>query len=358
MIPYGRQTIGEDDVAAVTAAVRGDWLTQGPAVGRFEEALAERTGAPHAVAFANGTAALHGAVAAAGIGPGDVVVTSALSFVASAACARYVGATPAFADIDPTSLNLDPSLVPEGASAAVVVHFAGLPATMPEGATRPPVVIEDAAHALGAETPDGPVGNCARSEMCAFSFHPVKAITTGEGGAVTTRSADLAERLRRFRNHGMVRRPECGGWYYEIAELGFNYRMTDLQAALGISQLAKLEEFVERRNQLAERYRALLADLPVVLPPTAAAGYRHAYHLFAVRVAGRRRVYERMREAGIGVQVHYVPIHHHPFYADLAPASGLAATDAAYEGLLSLPLYPGLDESQQDRVVDVLQASL
>ena len=358
MIPYGRQTIGEDDVTAVADAVRGDWLTQGPTVRRFEEALAAATGAPHVVAFANGTAALHGAVAAAGVRPGDVVVTSALSFVASAACARYVGATPAFADIDPATLNLDPAQVAEGASAVVVVHFAGLPAPLPTGSRRPPVVIEDAAHALGASTPDGPVGSCARSDMCVFSFHPVKAITTGEGGAVTTGSAELAERLRRFRNHGIVHRPERGGWYYEIAELGFNYRMTDLQAALGISQLAKLGRFVERRNQLAERYHRLLADLPVELPPAAPPGHRHAYHLFPVQVSNRRAVYERMRNAGIGVQVHYVPIHRHPLYADLAPAEGLPATDAAYERLLSIPLYPALEESQQDRVVDVLKASL
>lgn len=358
MIPYGHQTVDEDDVAVVVDVLRGDWLTQGPAVQRFERALAEATGAAEAVAFSSGTAALHGAAAASGLGPGDVVVTSALSFVASAACIRYVGATPAFADIDPATLNIDPARVPEGAAAAVVVHFAGLPVAPLAGPGRPPVVIEDAAHALGARTPDGPVGNCARSDMCVFSFHPVKAVTTGEGGAVTTNSTQLADRLRRFRSHGIVPRPEHGGWCYEVTELGFNYRMTDLQAALGTSQLAKLERFIERRNHLADRYRVLLADLPVELPPATGPGYRHAYHLFPVRVADRKAVYERMRAAGIGVQVHYIPIHLHPFYAGLAPESGLPATEAAYERLLSIPLYPGLNETQQDYVVDVLKASL
>lgn len=358
MIPYGRQTLEDDDVDAVVETVRGDWLTQGPTVGRFEEALAASVGAGDAVVFSSGTAALHAAVAAAGLGPGDVVVTSPLSFVASAACARYVGATPAFADVDPATLNVDLSLLPPAVSAAVVVHYAGLPADLSAGSYRPPVVIEDAAHALGARTPDGPVGNCARSDMCVFSFHPVKTITTGEGGAVTTNEPELAESLRRFRSHGIVPRPERGGWAYDVVSLGFNYRMTDLQAALGLSQLAKLERFVERRNELADRYRTLLADLPVELPTAALPGHRHAYHLFPIRVANRAGVYDRMREAGIGVQVHYVPIHHHPYYTDFAPVGGLPATDAAYERLLSIPLYPGLDERQQDMVVDALKASL
>ena len=353
MIRYSRQHIDEDDIAAVVAVLRGDWLTTGPAVEAFEAALCAATGARHAVAFANGTAALHGAAAVAGLGPGDVVATSSLSFVASANCARYVGATPTFVDIDPATLNLDPRQVPDGLDALVAVHYAGLPVDLTRLAHRPRVVIEDAAHALGALTPDGPVGSCAHSDLCCFSFHPVKPITTGEGGAVTTNSADLAAALRRFRSHGTVPRPDLGGWAYEVAETGYNYRLTDIQAALGTSQLTKLEPFVVRRNELAARYRALLGGLPVELPPAAPEGFRHAHHLFPIRVDDRRRVYDGLQAAGIGAQVHYVPIHRQPLLADEGPWH-LPEVDAAYERLLSIPLMPDLTEDEQDRVADVL----
>lgn len=358
MIPYGRQSIDDGDVDAVIEVLRGDWLTQGPWVERFERALCKVTGARYAVAFANGTAALHGALAAAGIGRGDRVVTSPLSFVASASCARYVGATPGFVDVDPETLNLDPTSVPE-CDALVAVHYAGLPADLSRLRVRPEVVIEDAAHALGAATSDGPVGSCARSDMCTFSFHPVKTVTTGEGGAVTTNDDGLADRLRRFRSHGTVPHPEHGGWYYEVETLGYNYRITDLQCALGASQLSRLDAFLERRSGLADRYRELLADLPVTLPPAAPEGSRHAYHLFPVRLDARRRVYDDMRAAGVGVQVHYVPIYRHPLYADLglSPAD-FPETERAYEGLLSLPLYPDMSEADQDEVVAALSHSL
>jgi len=359
VIPYGHQSVDDDDIAAVVGVLKGDWLTQGPHVGEFEEALAAKVGARFAVAFANGTAALHGSAAAAGLGPGDVVVTSPLSFAASATCARYVGATPAFVDINPATLNLDLAAVPSECAAVVAVHYAGLPVDLQTLPHRPRIVIEDAAHALGARTPAGPVGNCARSDMCMFSFHPVKAVTTGEGGAVTTNSEELAQRLRRFRNHEIVPTPSQGGWSYEIAALGFNYRMTDLQAALGASQLGKLDRFIRTRNELAARYRELLAELPVVLPPAAAEGWRHAYHLFAVQVPDRGNVYERMRANGIGVQVHYVPIYRHPLYADLGLGPGdFPNTEAVYAGLLSLPLFPDLTDDEQDRVVEVLEAAL
>lgn len=358
-LSYGRQSIDRADIDAVLEVLEGDWLTQGPAIERFEAALTAATGARHAVAFANGTAALHGAAAAAGLGPGHRVATSPLTFSASAACARYVGATPTLVDIDPATLNLDVGAVPAGLDAVVAVHYAGLPvdlAALEAAGHRPRIVIEDACHALGASTPDGPVGNCARSDMACFSFHPVKPITTAEGGAVTTNSAELADALRRFRNHGMVRRPEVDPWYYEVESIGFNYRLTDLQAALGTSQLTRLDAMIARRNEIAERYRAGLAGTAVQLPPTAPKGVLHGYHLFAVQVPRRRQVYDALHEQGILVQVHYVPLHRHPVYAGLdATPPHLPATEAAYAGLLSLPMYPGLADHEVDRVIGALR---
>jgi perosamine synthetase len=363
VIPYGHQHVDDDDIAAVVEVLKGDWLTRGPAVEAFEARLCQVTGARHAVAFANGTAALHGAAFAARLGPGHVVATSPLSFAASANCARYVGAAVRFLDIDPATLNLDPEQVPSGLDALVAVHYAGLPidlSLLPTGADRPRIVIEDAAHALGASTPSGPVGNCAHSDLCCFSFHPVKVITTGEGGAVTTNSDELADRLRRFRHHGMVPAPDHGPWAYDIPELGYNYRLTDIQAALGTSQLAKLDRFVDQRTQRAQRYRQQLGDVEgLVLPPAAPPGSVHAYHLFAVRVRDRAGVYDALHHHDIGVQVHYVPTYRFGAYADLGLdpttyASAFPATEAAYAGLLSLPMFPDLTPDDQDRVVAVL----
>jgi dTDP-4-amino-4,6-dideoxygalactose transaminase len=356
LIPYGRQSVDDDDIAAVTAVLKGDWLTQGPAVDEFEARLCSVTGARHAVAFSSGTAALHAACAVSGLGPGDTVATSALTFAASAACARYVGATPVLVDIDPATLNLDLAAVPRDVDALVAVHYAGLPLDLAGLPVRPRVVIEDAAHALGARTPDGPVGNCAQSDLCCFSFHPVKVVTTGEGGAVTTNDDELAAALRRFGHHGVTPRPDLGGWAYEIAEEGFNYRLSDMAAALGTSQLAKLPRFVHRRNELADRYRTLLADLPVTLPPAAPPGWHHAYHLFPVQVPDRSHVYEAVRADEVLVQVHYVPLYRHPRFG--ADATAFPATEAVYAGLLSLPLFPDLTEPEQDQVVTALARAL
>ena len=357
-IPYGRQSIDDADIAAVVEVLRGDWLTQGPAIERFEAALCAVTGASFSVAFANGTVALHAALWAAGVGKGDRVATSPLSFVASASCALWVDAQPAFVDIDPKTLNLDLGQVAR-CDALVPVHYAGLPVDLASLLNRPRVVVEDAAHALGARTPDGPVGNCAHSDACVFSFHPVKTVTTGEGGAVTTNSPEIATRLRRFRSHGMVPVAEQGPWYYEIAELAPNARITDMQCALGASQLTKLDRFVERRNEIAARYHELLAGFDLELAPSAPEGFRHAYHLFPVRVPRRRAVYDAMRAAGIGVQVHYVPIYRHPLFAPIGAApSDFPETERAYEGLLSLPMYPALTDAQQVRVVETLASSV
>jgi UDP-4-amino-4,6-dideoxy-N-acetyl-beta-L-altrosamine transaminase len=358
MIPYGRQTIEEDDIAAVVEVLRGDWLTQGPTVEKFERAVAEYVGADFAVAFSSGTAALHGAAFAAGLGPGDILVTSPLTFMASANCARYVGARPMLIDIDPATWNLDLEQMPDNASGVVAVHFAGLPVDFAHARwkKRPPVVIEDAAHALGAHTPDGPVGNCRYGDLCCFSFHPVKPITTGEGGMVTTNNNDLAARLRRFRSHGIVRMPERGDWYYEIGELGYNYRLTDIQAALGVSQMKKLDRFIDRRNEIAATYRELLAGLPVGLPPAAPQGFRHGYHLFPITVLNRPAVFASLREAGIGVQVHYVPVNKHPLSDDiLRPPNGTPTSDLLYDSLISLPIFPGLADHDINQVVDTLE---
>lgn len=355
MIPYGHQSIDDDDIAAVVAVLKGDWLTQGPHVEEFEASLAERVEARHAVAFSNCTAALHAACAAARLGPGDRVATSSLSFAASANCARYVGADVVLLDIDPSTLNLDVASVPDDIDALVAVHYAGLPVALDQLAVRPRIVIEDAAHAIGATTAHGPVGSCRRSDMCCFSFHPVKTMTTGEGGAVTTNDDELANGLRRFRNHGITPHPEKGGWYYEIDELGFNYRLTDLQAALGTSQLSKLDRFLDRRDALAARYHAELAGTSIELPPEAPDGERHGRHLFTVRVADRDRVYRDLRDRGIGVQVHYVPIHRHPAYQRLGWSSErLPNAETAYQRLLSLPLYPDLTDAEQERVIETV----
>lgn len=359
MIPYGRQSVSAEDIAAVIEVLRGDWLTQGPSVERFESAIADYVGADFAVAYSSGTAALHGALWAAGIAENDVVATSALTFMASANCIRYVGGTPLLVDINPTTLSIDLQKVPKGLKGLVAVHYAGLPLDLKQlsGEARPSVIIEDAAHALGALTPYGPVGNCAHSDLCCFSFHPVKPITTAEGGLVTTNNSDLAARLRRFRTHGIVPTPDIAPWAYSISEVGFNYRLTDLQAALGLSQVRQLEDFIVERNQIASLYSHLLGELEIVLPPVANDGFRHGYHLYVVRTRRRNELYAALHSAGIRAQVHYVPVHHHPVSKDcLIPEGGLPCTDHAYSEVLSLPIFPGLEREQIQRVTEVVQS--
>ena len=376
-LPYGRQTIDEEDVAVVAAALRDPFLTQGPRVDSFEQAFAERVGARHAVAFANGTAALHAAAAAAGLGPGDEVLTTPLSFVASANCALFVGAKPRFADIDPSTANLDlpaalGSGAADGAKACVAVSLAGLPIDLrplQEARSEGLVVIEDGCHALGGARGGGPVGGDGLADMTTFSFHPVKAMTSGEGGMVTTDSAELDDALRTFRTHGIRRReyPDDvmrGPWHYDIDSLGFNYRITDFQCALGLHQLTRLDEFVAARNEIASRYRQALAGVDrITLPAEAGDGELHAYHLFVVRFpegpARRRAVYDHLRAAGIGPQLHYIPIPVHGLYRTLGYSmNDLPAAQAYYEQALSLPIFPTMRREDVDRVVDELHTAL
>jgi UDP-4-amino-4,6-dideoxy-N-acetyl-beta-L-altrosamine transaminase len=368
-IPYGRQFLDDADVRAVDDVLRSDWLTTGPAVEAFERAFAAACDAPYAVAFSSGTAALHGAAVVADAEPGDEVLTSAITFAASANCAAYVGATPRFADIDPQTWNVSADTVEAALTArtkvVIPVHLAGLPAPVAEiraAVGDGVVIVEDAAHAAGARTPDEPVGACRHSDMAVFSFHPVKTMTTGEGGMVTTRSEELRDRLAAFRTHGMDAPGGDEPWLRPQTELGFNYRLTDIQSALGSSQLERLDAFVARRNEIADRYRAALADLDrLELPPAAPDGYRHAYHLFVVwhrdGAEARRALYDALRERGIFPQVHYVPVYQHPWYAKTyGYAPGLCPeAERYYAGCLSLPCFPALTDGEQDRVIDALR---
>lgn len=377
-LPYGRQLIEEEDIAAVADALRDPMITQGARIPAFEEAFAAAVGARHAVAFANGTAALHGAAAAAGLGPGDEALTTPVSFVASSNCAVFVGARPRFADID-ASGNLDlPAAVAagehDGAKACVPVSLAGLPIDLTpvqEHRRRGMVVIEDACHALGGMRAGKPVGGDGTADMTAFSLHPVKAITTGEGGVITTDDDGLADELRAFRTHGIRRTgqsgdPLLGPWHYDVATLGFNYRITDFQCALGLRQLGRLEAFVQERNRVAARYRELLRDeervtLPAEPPPNG----RHAYHLFVVRfpegAKRRRQIAEGLRERGIGTQLHYIPIYRHSLYESLgyADCAGrLPEAEAYYREALSLPMFPAMEDRDVERVVTELHRLL
>jgi perosamine synthetase len=375
IIPYARQDISDADIAAVVAALREPLLTQGPLAERFETEFAEVVGARYAVVFNSGTAALHGAYAAAGVGPQHGVITTPITFAATANAAHYVGAPVRFVDIDPATALIDPAAVAAvsatGTQVIAPVHFGGQVANLPALATiaqaRDWTIIEDAAHALGASyrTPDGRshrVGACAHSTLCCFSLHPVKHVTTGEGGMVTTNNPDLAAFLRRFRTHGITRdrahlRHDDGPWYYEQFELGYNYRLTDFQCALGISQLARLPEFLARRREIAARYDAALASIPEVRPLKVPAWSCGAYHLYVVRVpsAMRRPLYDALRAVGIHANVHYIPVYRHPYYQDSGYAGwSLPHAEAYYAAALSLPMYPLLTDADVMRVIDAV----
>lgn len=369
-LPYGRQTVDDDDIAAVVTVLKSDYLTTGPAVAEFEAAISRVAGGAPAVAVSSGTAALHAAYAAGGIGPGTEIITSPLTFMATASAAIQLGAAVKFVDIDDRTLCIDPSLVEAAITdrtrAIVAVDFAGQPADLTalrSIADRHSVLlIEDAAHSIGASWDGLPVGSVA--DATCFSFHPVKTITTGEGGAVTCRSEELADRVRSFRNHGLVRdadalvEPDVGPWHQEVQSFGLNYRMPDINAALGTSQLKKLRAFVDRRAEIVEEYRSALADLDGISFSHVDDRAGPAWHLFAVRVAAgvRRHWFEHLRRSGIGVQVHYLPAHLHPVFRQLGWKRGdLKVAEGAYGQLISLPLYPSMDTSDVMKVVGLLQ---
>jgi UDP-4-amino-4,6-dideoxy-N-acetyl-beta-L-altrosamine transaminase len=383
LIPYGRQSVSEEDIQAVVRVLQSEWLTQGPEVPAFEAALAAYCGVTHAVAVCSATAALHIACLAAGLGPGDRLWTSPNTFVASANCALYCGATVDFVDIDPETANMDTAKLRSRLEASRVsgtlpkivipVHFAGQSCDM--AAIRALsrefgfAIIEDASHAVGADYEGGKVGSCAHSDMAIFSFHPVKIATTGEGGAILTSNPALHAKLMSLRSHGITREPalmanDCPGpWYYEQQQLGFNFRMCDLQAALGLSQMGRVDAFVARRRQLAARYDLLLESLPV-RPLRQAAASASSYHLYVVRIeagAGRSQteVLKHLRDNGIGATLHYLPVHTHPYYLGLGFRKGDFPEAERYAAVaLTLPLYYGLSDRDQDTVVAGLRRAL
>ncbi|MBI1404592.1 MAG: UDP-4-amino-4,6-dideoxy-N-acetyl-beta-L-altrosamine transaminase [Caulobacter sp.] len=380
-LPYGRQTIEEDDIAAVAAALRGDFLTTGPTVAAFETAFADRVGAGHAVACSNGTASLHLAMMALEVGPGDVCIAPSITFLATANCAAYVGAEVVFADVDPDSGLMTPESLAEALERAggrpvrvvLPVHLRGdvcdLPGLAALAEAAGAVLVEDAPHALGSTMDFGGgrerVGDCAHSAMASFSFHPVKTIATGEGGMLTTNDAALAERLRALRSHGMTRPPGAAPWVYEMARPGYNYRLPDINCALGLSQLGKLDRFTARRRALAALYDARLAGLaPGVKPATGPAWSDPALHLYCVLIdfAGlgvtREAVMRRLAEQGIGSQVHYIPVHTQPYWRERQGDLALPGAAAWYDRCLSLPLYPGMQDGDVERVADALERAL
>lgn len=368
MIPYGRQTIDDDDLQAVVAALRSDWLTTGPLVGDFERAFADFVGTKHAVAMANGTAALHAAMYSLRVGPGDEVVVPAMTFAASANCVVFQGGKPVFADVDPDTLLIDPAVVAEKVTpktkAIIAVDYAGQPcdydALFEIAGKYGIAIVDDACHALGGSYRGSNVGSLA--DLNTFSLHPVKNLTTGEGGVVTTDNSELAQRLRLFRNHGITSdhrdREASGSWLYEMVDLGYNYRLTDFQCALGLSQLKKLPAWISRRQTIAHAYDEAFGNSGFIRPLHVREGVTHAYHLYVVQIdeelAGRDResVYKDLRSKGIGVNVHYVPVHLHPYYREkFGTKEGMCpVAESAYNRILSLPMYPGLTDNEVRQV--------
>lgn len=380
VIPYGKQDINQQDIDSVLDVLKSDFLTQGPQVPAFENALVEHTGTSYALAVNSATSALHMACLALGLGQGDWLWTSPVTFVASANCGLYCGAKVDFVDIDPDTYNMCPIRLEEKLIKAkiegklpkvvVPVHLCGQPCDMAAiGKLAKEYgfkVIEDASHAIGGRYQDQPIGNCEHSDITVFSFHPVKIVTTAEGGAALTNSKELADKMALLRSHGITRDPELmrgeshGGWYYQQIDLGFNYRMTELQAALGVSQMKRLNEFVSARHELAQGYYTKLENLPVTLPYQLPDTYS-GLHLFVIRLKlddislTHQQVFDALRERGIGVNLHYIPVHTQPYYQDLGFTEGeFPESEQYYREAISLPMFHGMTEAQQNTVVDVL----
>lgn len=384
MIPYGKQDIIQDDIDAVLDVLQSDFLTQGPKVPLFEQTVANKVGAKHALAVNSATSALHIACLALGLQPGDWLWTTPVTFVASANCGLYCGAQVDFVDIDPKTYNLCPQALAEKLQKAeqehrlpkivVAVHLCGQPCDMKAIYALSQRygfnIIEDASHAIGGKYRGEYIGNCRYSDITVFSFHPVKIITTAEGGMALTNNAELANKMNLYRSHGITRDPAQmthepdGPWYYQQIELGYNYRMTELQAALGISQMQRLDAFVARRHELAKRYNELLADLPVTTPWQHPDSYS-GFHLYVIRLQldktnkTHRQVFEALREQGIGVNLHYIPVHTQPFYQSMGfSAENFPQSMAYYREAISFPIYQGLDTKQQLWIIDKLSGVL
>lgn len=378
-IPYGRQWLDDHDIKAVVAALKSNWLTQGPAVAKFEQVVADYCGARYAVAVSNGTAALHLAALAAGFGPGDEVITSPITFVASANCVLYAGARPVFADIDPSTYCLDPEqvrskLTPE-TKGLIPVHFAGQPCDMAKlsaiARERGLMVIEDAAHAIGASYEvDGQthrIGSCAHSDMTIFSFHPVKHVTTGEGGMVTTNDPELYRKLLQLRTHGITRDPDLlerndGPWYYEMQELGFNYRLTDFQCTLGLKQMERLNEFIARRLAIVDAYDRAFRAIPELIVPEQRSQALSSYHLYVLqfKTLQRLEVFNRLKDKGLGVNVHYIPVHLQPYYArtfGYRPGD-LPNAEQYYARAISIPMFPRMTDEEVQYVIDAVRSTI
>ena len=370
MIPYGKQTIDQDDIQAVVDVLQSDFLTTGPQIAEFEQTVADYVGAKYAVAISNGTSALHAACFAAGIGPGDEVITTPLTFAASANCVLYCGGIPVFADVDPKTYNIDPEdirrKITDRTKAIIAVHLAGQPCDMDAihsiAREHGLIVIEDGAHALGSVYKGKKVGSL--SDMTTFSFHPVKPITTGEGGMIVTDNEEFYKKMALFRSHGITRDDSMmtrndGPWFYQQFDLGYNYRITDIQCALGCSQMKKLDRFLARRKEIVARYNEAFADCDNIITPYQLSDTESGWHLYIVQVKNcdRRQVFEAMREKGIGVNVHYIPVYMHPYYRDHGYENvHCANAEEIYSHIISLPLYPGLTSEQQDYVIDTLKS--
>jgi UDP-4-amino-4,6-dideoxy-N-acetyl-beta-L-altrosamine transaminase len=384
MIPYGRQSINEADIQAVVDVLRSDFLTQGPAVPSFENSVVDYCGAQYALAVNSATSALHIACLALGVGKGDRVWTSPITFVASSNCALYCGASVDFVDIDPQTYNMSVTCLADKLAQAeksgclpkvvIPVHLCGQSCDMANihalGQRYGFKIIEDASHAIGGRYHDEPIGNCRYSDITIFSFHPVKIITTGEGGMALTNDAALAKSMQLFRSHGITREIDQmthepdGPWYYQQIDLGFNYRLTDLQAALGLSQMRRLDEFVAQRHALAQRYDQILSDLPIVIPWQHPDSYS-SFHLYIVRLkleqtgSTHRQVFEALRAAGIGVNLHYIPVYLQPYYQKLGFKPGhCPEAERYYAEIISLPMFPALTVEEQDQVVKALRTAV